>query len=46
MDAVVESGKNPASKHQIQLEFGELAGLRGAGRPNLFRTTKFSDASA
>ena len=36
-----ESGRNPASKHQMQPECGESA----AGRPNLSRQTKFFGAN-
>ena len=45
MDAATEIGRNPVSKHQIQAEYGELAGLRGTGRPNPSRETKFSGAN-
>ena len=38
MDAVAESGRNPASKHQIQPEYGdERAGAGRDGRPCLAR---------
>ena len=37
-----KAGKKSVSKHQIQLERGEGAGWRGAGRPNPSRETKFS----
>ena len=33
------------SKHQVQPEYGERAGWRGTGRPNLSRETKFSGAN-
>ena len=39
-----EIGRNPVSKHQIQLECGERAGLRGTGRLNSSRETKFPGA--
>ena len=39
MDTVAESGRNPVSKHHIQPECGECAGLRGTGRPNPSRET-------
>ena len=40
MDAAVKRGRNPVSKHQIQPECGERAGLRGTGRPNLSYETR------
>ena len=45
LDAIVESGRNPASKDQFQPECGEWTGWRGTGRPNLFRETKLSGAN-
>ena len=42
MDATAEIGMNLVSKHQIQPEYGELAGWRGTGRPNPSREIKFS----
>ena len=45
MDATEESGRNPASRHQIQPECGERADWRGTGLPNLFRETEFSGAN-
>ena len=42
MDAAVDIGSNPVSKHQIQPECGEWAGWHETGRPNLSRETKFS----
>ena len=45
MDAAAEIGRNPVSKHRIQLEYGEFAGLRGTGRPNPSRETNFSGAN-
>ena len=44
MDAVAESGRNPASKHQIEAECGE-SGLTLDGRPNPSHVTKFSGAN-
>ena len=41
MDAAVDSGSNPVSKHQILPECGEWAGWHETGRPNLSRETKF-----
>ena len=40
MDAATELGRNPTSKHHIQLEQTD------AGRPNPSRETKFSGATA
>ena len=45
LNAIVESGRNPASKDQFQPECGEWTGWRGTGRPNLFRETKLSGAN-
>ena len=45
MDAVAELGRNPVSKHHIQLECGEWVVCRGAGRPNLSPETKISGAN-
>ena len=45
MDAAAKVGSNPVSKHQIQPEYGEWAGLRGTGRSNPSRETKFSGAN-
>ena len=42
MDAAVEIGKNPVSKHYIQLEYGD----RGTGLPNPSRENKCSGANA
>ena len=42
MDAAVELRTNPASKHQIQPEYGEWAGWRGTGRLNPSHETIFS----
>ena len=42
MDAAVDIGSNPVSKHQIQPECGEYAGWHETGRPNLSHETKFS----
>ena len=42
MDAAVDIGSNPVSKHQIQPECGEWAGRHETGRPNRSRKTKFS----
>ena len=42
MEAAVEIGRNPVSKHHIQPEYGEGAGWRGTGRLNPSRETKFS----
>ena len=42
MDAAVDIGSNPVSKHQIQPECGEWAGWHETGRPNLSRETEFS----
>ena len=39
------SGRNPASKHQIQPECRESAGWRRTGRPNPSRETKSSGAN-
>ena len=44
-DTAPESGRNPASKHQIQPECGEWTGWRGTGRSNPSRETKFSGAN-
>ena len=44
VDAVVESGRDPVSKHQILPGCAEWAGWLGTGRPNLFRGIKFSGA--
>ena len=41
MDAAVDIGSNPVSKHQILPECGEWAGWHETGRPNLSRETKF-----
>ena len=45
MNAVVESGKNPVSKHQIQPECGEWTGRRGTGRRTVSCETQFSCAN-
>ena len=45
MDTAAEIGRNPVSKHQIQSEYGELVVLRGTGRLNPSRETKFSGAN-
>ena len=45
MDAAAEIGRDPVSKHQIQPEYGERAGWRGTGWPNLSREAKFSGAN-
>ena len=37
--------EEPVRKHQIQQGYGERAHLRGTGRPNLSRETKFSGAN-
>ena len=42
MDAVAESGRNPASKHRIQPVCEERAGWHGTGRPNPSREVKLS----
>ena len=41
MDAAAELGRNPASKHQIQPEYGDEQ-ADGTGLPNPSRETKFS----
>ena len=45
MDAAAEIGRNPASKHQIQHEYGKRVGWRGTELPNPFRETNFSVAN-
>ena len=45
MDAAAEIRRNPVSKHQIQPECGEVAGLRWTGRPNPSRETNFPGAN-
>ena len=40
-----EIRRNLVSKHQIEPEYGELAGCRGTGRPNPSREIKFSGAN-
>ena len=42
MDAAVDIGSNPVSKHQIQSECVEWAGWHETGRPNLSHETKSS----
>ena len=42
MDAAVNIGSNPVSKHQIQPECGEWAGWHETGQPNLSHETKSS----
>ena len=43
MNADAELGRNPVSKHQIQLEYGDEQA--DAGLPNLSRETRFSGAN-
>ena len=45
MGAAEKLERNPVSKHQIQHECGERAGLRGTGLPNPSRETKFLGAN-
>ena len=45
MDTAVDIARSCVSKHHIQPEYREWAGLCGTGRPNLSRETKFSSAS-
>ena len=42
MDAVAESGRDSASKNQIQPECREWVDRRGTGRQDLSRETRFS----
>ena len=42
MDAAVDIGNNPVSKHQIQPEWGEWADWHETGRPNLSHELKSS----
>ena len=42
MDAAAEIGRNPVSKHQVQLEYGDEQADAGGGRPNPSREIKFS----
>ena len=42
MDAAVDIGSNPVSKHQTQPECVEWAGWHETGRPNLSHETKSS----
>ena len=46
MDAAVELGRNPVSKHQIQHEYGDEQADAGQSLPNPSRETKFSGANA
>ena len=45
MDVAAEIGTNPVSKHQIKPAYGDGAGWRGTGLPNLSREIKFSGAN-
>ena len=45
MDAAAEIGRNPASKHQIQLEYGDEQADAGTGLSKASRETKFSGAN-
>ena len=46
MDAAVELGRNPVSKHQIQPEYGDEQADARRGLPNPSHETKFSRANA